>query len=52
MADRQQHDTRTTRRLDCVTELPMRISVTQSGRRVVRVSGCLLSAIGNTPFSR
>ena len=32
--------------------LPMRISVTQSGRRAVRVSCCLLSVIGNTPFSR
>ena len=52
MADNKQHDTRTTRRPDCVTELPMRISVTQSGRRAVRVSCCLLSVIGNTPFSR
>ena len=32
------------------TVFPMRISVTQSGRRVVRWSCCLIFSIGNTPF--
>lgn len=32
MADNKQHDTRTTRRPDCVTEIRMGNSVTQSGR--------------------